>query len=190
MPQQKSKLGKNPEQQDSINWLVLLSQLSKDVNLASENIQQTLDELMQRLIKEANIDAIAIWTIEDDTDLMTISSSAGLTERYIRFFNKSDRIPVGKGLVGSVMSSRKAMEVSTFSEYTQIGTDRWGEMVREEGIVSVLAVPMFVGGKILGAFNLYYKVEHDYSEEEKLFAGVLANQIAVIGKCTRDCTNT
>ena len=63
-----------------MNWLNLMSELSKRINLVSENISGTLEALMERLAVEMHIDAIAIWAIEPETNFMFIHSSIGLSD--------------------------------------------------------------------------------------------------------------
>ena len=89
------KTANNPEY-----WLKLINIFSTSFNLASRDIDAILKFLAKRLVKELNVSAIAIWTVEEETEFMKIESSVGLSKGYIRYFNQTDRIRVGKGLVG------------------------------------------------------------------------------------------
>lgn len=160
--------------------LALLGTLFRDINLASGDLTAILETLAKTLATRLGIDALAVWTIDEGTNFMKIETSFGLSERYVKFFNKTDRIRVGQGLVGRVMSERKTLSIRDLDEYKGIGIVRWNDMLREEGIVSVLAVPIFVGDKILGALNSYYKgPPHMFDRSEELLTEIIGNQVAV-----------
>ncbi len=160
--------------------LLLLNNLSRGLNVAGQNLNETLTVVSQQLVDNLKVDAVAIWTADQDTRFMHIEASIGLSSRFIRFFNKTDRIALGKGLVGSVMEKKQSLFINNLAEYQSVGTTRWNEMLKDEGIVSILAAPIFVHDEIIGAFNIYYKKEHTFTDAERLFFEVLANQIAVI----------
>ena len=162
-------------------WFAFLGELSRTINIAPGNLKTILDALVQKLIQRVGVDAIAIWTVEEDTNFMKVESSSGLSERYIRFFNKTDRIRAGKGLVGQVMSSRKSMFFRSIEEYRNIGILRWNKMLEEEGVTAIFAAPMFVGERVVGTFNVYYKKGlHDFNIYEQQFLEVLANHVAIV----------
>ncbi|MBI2039033.1 MAG: GAF domain-containing protein [Candidatus Niyogibacteria bacterium] len=160
-------------------WFRILNLLSRTINLASTDLAGILKNLTRGLIREIGIDAVAVWVAEE-SGFMKIEASAGLSDNYVRFFNRTDRIPVGKGLVGRIMKGRKTIFFERFEEYRRIGVSRWNQMLEEEGVSAVLAAPMFVGKKVVGTFNIYYKRSpHHFSDGERQFIEILANQIAI-----------
>lgn len=163
-----------------VNWLLVLNRLSRKVNLAPEEVERTLHELLHELADAIGASAAAIWTREPDTDFLMIYAESGLSERFSRFFNKTDRIKIGHGLVGEVMQNRRTQYFSSLNEYADIGVQRWFDVVSGEGIEAILAAPLFVGEELYGTINLYYHKKHEFSEPEVLTAETLANQIAVI----------
>jgi PAS domain S-box-containing protein len=164
----------------NIVWLRYFNELTRDLHFSTLPLDQSLRVLFDSLLQRLGVDAAAIWTIEEDTKFTKIESSRGLSDRYVRFFNKTDRIRVGKGLVGRVVAERETLYFSSLDEYKDIGISRWNVMLREEGVVSILAAPMFVGAIFVGALTIYYKHEHAFSERERLFMEVLANYLAAI----------
>ena len=164
------------------SWIALLRDLSRSINLATYDIDEALLKLMNHLVAESAIDAVALWIPEKDSPFISIRTSLNLSERYVRYFNNTDKIRIGQGIVGKVIASKKTHEISRIQEYDRYGTKRWEEVVVEEGVHSIIAAPMFVGESIVGSFNVYYKSDHEYTTEEKLFVETLANHIAVILK--------
>ncbi|MBI1957502.1 MAG: GAF domain-containing protein [Candidatus Niyogibacteria bacterium] len=174
----KGKAVKKGERHLSGDWFRALNQLSRTINLASADLPAMLKNLIRGLVRELRADAVAVWVAEE-SGFMKIEASAGLSDKYVRFFNRTDRIPVGKGLVGRIMKGRKTISFERLEEYRRIGVPRWNQMLEEEGVSAILAAPMFVGKKIVGTFNIYYKKPHRFSEGERQFIEILANQIAI-----------
>ena len=88
------------------HWLRLANDLSRSFNLASRDIEEVLRSLLKELLKELGAHAVAIWTVEEKTQFMKIEASAGLESLYVRYFNKTDRVKIGQGIVGKVMVQR------------------------------------------------------------------------------------
>ncbi|MDQ7825839.1 MAG: GAF domain-containing protein [Candidatus Eremiobacteraeota bacterium] len=53
------------------------------------------------------------------------------------------------------------------------------ELAREEGLVSVLCVPLTAKERVLGTMRLYTATEYEFSEDEKSFVHTIANQVAI-----------
>ncbi len=173
-------LNEDTQTTEGADLLLLLNDLSRGLNIADQNSNAALIEASNQLISKLPIDAVAIWTLEHDTNFMKIETATGLSERFVRFFNKTDRIALGKGLVGGVIQKRQSLFINKLAEYKNIGTARWNEMLNEEGIVSVLAAPILAHEVSIGVLTIYYKKEHSFSDSERLFFEILANQLAVI----------
>src|SRR3989344_1360840 len=146
---------KKQKRRNAADWFRTLNRLSRTINLASVDLAGVLKNLIRGLIRELGVDAVAVWVAED-SGFMKIEASAGLSTKYTRFFNRTDRIPVGKGLGGRIIKGRKSIFFERLEEYRNIGVSRWNQMLEEEGVSAILAAPMFVGAKIVGTFNIYY----------------------------------
>ncbi|OGF57964.1 MAG: hypothetical protein A2497_02385 [Candidatus Firestonebacteria bacterium RifOxyC12_full_39_7] len=53
------------------------------------------------------------------------------------------------------------------------------DVAKKEGLVSLLAVPMLVKGKIIGVFNLYTSKPHEFSQKEIDILTSVASQAAI-----------
>lgn len=165
---------------DPTYWLRTINNVSTSFNLASRDIDIILRALAKKLVKELGAFAMAIWTVEEKTNFMKIEESVNLSKEYIRYFNQTDRIRVGQGLVGKVMSNRKTLYALNAKDEKIINIDRWRNMVVSEGFKSTISVPMFVGKKIIGAFSVYYKKKIDSIDKYQVqFIEIIANQIAI-----------
>ncbi|OHA07346.1 MAG: hypothetical protein A2934_00120 [Candidatus Sungbacteria bacterium RIFCSPLOWO2_01_FULL_47_10] len=171
-----SKLSKK----DPALLLRTISKLSRSINLTSRDITAVMEPLLKELIGKAGVHAISIWTVDKDTKFMKITASAGLKKGYVRYFNKTDRLHLGKGLVGRVMKEKKTLYTTTIENENRIEIDRWRRILLEEGFKSLLVTPMFIGNKIIGACTIYYtRPIESFTKEEISFFEIIANYLAI-----------
>lgn len=97
--------------------------------------------------------------------------------RNIREENwKSERWQVGRGLTKLVFESKSPL----FVRNVQSDPRAWQqELLRREGLVSYLGVPLIVKEEPLGVLSFYTKEEYDFQQDEIEFLTALAGQAAV-----------
>lgn len=60
--------------------------------------------------------------------------------------------------------------------------DRWGvypAIAMAQGILAILAIPLIVGGRLVGVLNLYARTPQAFSAVDRRLAGLLAGQAAI-----------
>src|SRR3989344_5732173 len=160
-------------------WLRLVNNLSRSFNLASRDIGEVLKSLLKELLKELGAEAVAIWTVEEKTQFMKIEASAGLDGLYLRYFNKTDRVKIGQGIVGKVMVRRKTHYIVS-GKKDSLNIPRWSAIDRDEGFSASAVAPMFIGKNIVGAFEVFYKKRKtSFLPGELQFIEITADQVAV-----------
>ena len=171
---------RHKEIQAASHWLRLVNNLSRSFNLASRDIEEVLRSLLKELLKELGASAVAIWTVEEKTQFMKIEASAGLDGLYIRYFNKTDRVKIGQGVVGRVMVERKTRYITSDNKKSSLNIPRWRLIDRDEGFNASVAAPMFIGKNIVGAFEVFYKKQKtSFLPGELQFIEITADQVAV-----------
>jgi len=98
---------------------------------------------------------------------------------YLLEFGKriaGQRVPFGKGLSSQVIESGKPVLVSTLEQVNQMDTVQTREGDETQSIV---AVPMILGGKVLGMLSAQSYQAGVYTEEDMQILGTLANQAIV-----------
>jgi GAF domain-containing protein len=97
-------------------------------------------------------------------------ASHGLSKKYLN-----------KGPVDADKSISDAMEGKTISVYNVIEDPRaqYPKEAEEEGIASIVSVPMRIKGRIIGVMRLYTPEFREFSEEEINSAEVLAETGAI-----------
>ncbi len=106
-----------------------------------------------------------------DRKLMLVASE-GLADDEFTECNLSK----GKGLVSYAAEIKKTAFVADFRREKRFSVPT---EIHERGLVSGLAVPMLVKGKVMGVLAVYYKNERTFNSFEMKLIGNFANQIAL-----------
>jgi two-component system, sensor histidine kinase PdtaS len=91
-------------------------------------------------------------------------------------YQKKPALKLGEGITGLVARERKPVAVA------DLRTDPrypFGEAAREEGLVSMLSVPLIVREHVIGVLNCYTIEPHTFTEQEIALFSTLANQTAL-----------
>jgi GAF domain-containing protein len=101
---------------------------------------------------------------------MELVASYGLSDRYIT-----------KGPVGTDKSITEAMTGKAVSIYDVASDARaiYPKEAAEEGIRSILSVPITLKGNVIGVMRIYTSEPRDFSDDEITFISSLAEQAAL-----------
>ena len=75
-------------------------------------------------------------------------------------------------------------------DVTQEKGYNYPELARQEGLRSLVSVPLMIKDKVIGVFNLYTSQERQFSHEEIQLLSTVANQAAVAIENTKLMTET
>ncbi|HMO59188.1 MAG TPA: GAF domain-containing protein [Roseiflexaceae bacterium] len=118
--------------------------------------------VVQKLSTYFNVEAGSLLLIDDDSgDLQFVMTIEGGEEKLAGV-----RVPVGRGIVGSVVSSREwaiVHDVATDPRFYAKVSEDSGFRTR-----SILCVPMIAKGRVIGAIELLNKRDGPFTEDEAL----------------------
>lgn len=139
----------------------------------SQTINSTLnlDDVLRVITREAchlvNGKLCSLLMLDDSEEWLELRASYGAGEAYI---NKP-RLAVEDSLLGTVVRRKKALQV----ENVQLSTRyQHIEIARQEGLVSLLSVPLLFTGKSIGTLSVYMGASHSFSNEEIRILSALA----------------
>jgi len=96
-------------------------------------------------------------------------------------------LAVGQGAIGIVAQTGEPLYISDVrTDARYLGH----ELAREEGLVSLLAVPLSVRDRVIGVLACYTAVSHTFAPEQERLLLTLANQTALAIENARLVTNT
>ncbi|RMG05330.1 MAG: GAF domain-containing protein [Nitrospirae bacterium] len=136
----------------------------------SLSLKEVLDLVVTNVVKVMNVKASMLRLLNEETNELEVAAYYGLSERY-----------VNKGPVVSDRSVEDALNgkaVSVYDITKDEGSVYYKEAV-EEGIRSILSIPLKVKGKIIGVLRMYTSEPTEYTEEDLKFVGAIAEQAAI-----------
>jgi signal transduction histidine kinase len=154
--------------------------------LATLNSNWSLDEILDSIVVQAGrllgCDAIALYELDRQTDLLRIRASQGLAPEYVRGMD----VPVGKGVAGQAVLKRQPVtlqdsrELLTMLNPAEHPPERWRLLEwMVKNYSSLFAAPLVTQGEVYGALALYYQAERVFAEEEIALVMAFANQAAL-----------
>jgi signal transduction protein with GAF and PtsI domain len=132
--------------------------------------QEVLDLLVSNATQVMDLKASAIRLLDDKQRALELEASHGLSEKYLN-----------KGPVDADKSIADAMEGKTISVYnvTEDPRAQYPKEAKEEGIVSIISVPLRIKGRVIGVMRLYTPEPREFSAEEINSAEALAEMGAI-----------
>jgi signal transduction histidine kinase len=127
------------------------------------NSPLALDDTLQVIAREAkkllSAKMCSLMMLDEAGRSLVTRASAGAGKAYLA----RPPVDVEESFVGIVLRRRKAMQlenVQSSGRYQNVS------VARQEGLVSLLSVPLLFGGKATGTLNLYTGDPHTFSDEE------------------------
>jgi len=114
----------------------------------------------------------SIMLLDEKTQTLSVKATQAMSPEYI---NKPP-LKVGEGIAGQVVAQARPIVVRDVRKEARY---KYRDIAQQEGIVSMLSVPMQVKGRVIGVLNTYTSKPHSYTEEEIEILCSIANQAAV-----------
>ncbi len=137
------------------------------------NINSTLDikaifhSLSAEIAEAFEVKAVSIRLLDENRDTLKYVAGFGLSEQYL----KKGPISAEKSIAGALED--KVMVVQNAA--TDPGV-QYREEKKDEGIVSILCVPIKNKEDVIGVMRLYSSTSRDFTKDEIMLAGALAQQ--------------
>lgn len=146
-----------------------------------------LDEMLEVVVEMAarvmNARLCSLMLLGETTDDLILRATQRLSPAY------RDKRPlkVGEGIVGLVAQTGQPLAVF---DVRQDARYRHADIARQEGLCSLLCVPLTVRDRVIGVFNCYTAEPHHFTDDEVALFSTLANQTALAIENARLVTNT
>jgi len=134
------------------------------------DLREVMNLLVGNLTRVMDLKACAIRLLDPKRRTLELLASSGLSERYI-----------SKGPVDADRSIAEAMEgkIVVVKEASADSRAQYQNEAIEEGIGTIVSVPLSIKGRILGVLRLYTAHPREFSGEELNFAEALAEMGAI-----------
>lgn len=168
-------------QKRQLNELRALAQVSEAVT-SPQYLDDILDVVTEMAAKTMDAAVCSIFLLDESGSRLELRTAQRATSAY----RHRAPIAIGEGIVGSVASKGEhatIRDVRTNSRYKN------PDLASDEGLVSLLCVPLSVGERVIGVFNCYTDSERDFTNDQVTIFSTLANQTALAIENARLVTN-
>jgi len=133
--------------------------------LSARSLHETLKLLVKRSVQALRVKAGSLRLVNDKTGELELAASHLLSKRYL----DKGRLHVDKSI--SQVMEKKVVILGNAAEDPRV---EYQEAKREEGIDTILSVPVTAKGKVIGVLRLYTAKPCAFSDEEIEFVAALA----------------
>src|SRR4051794_10172382 len=118
--------------------------------------EEVLQQLLARVREVLDTDTAAVYELDDEEQTLVARAAKGLGGEDVE---RGVRVPVGRGFAGLVAERCEPVRSSEVPDLELVSP-----LMREQGIVSLVGVPLVVEGRLLG-------VLHAGTREKRVFTG-------------------
>ncbi|MCB2180843.1 MAG: GAF domain-containing protein [Desulfobulbaceae bacterium] len=154
------------EMENQVDFLTGLREISKVVN-STLNLDEILKTIVDMLPRIMGMKACTIRLLQPETNELELVAASGLSAEYLK-----------RGRIKKENSIFKALKGEAVAIFDAESDPRvvYHDVIRREGIKSILAVPIKVGREIIGVLRLLTTDYHCFSNSEVTFATTVAEE--------------
>lgn len=152
-------------------YFAALYEVARVIN-ASLDPSQVLEEIVRAVAAAMGVKAACLRILGAQRKRLFMGACAGLSQAYLR---------KGPVLISESGIDKRALkgEAVYLADATTDPNFQYGSRAKEEGIRSVLAVPLVVDKKAIGVLRVYTATKRAFSDDEVRFLEAVANLSAI-----------
>ncbi len=157
--------------EDRIGELQAIFEIDKAI-ISAFDLETVLQHIVQMSIGLLDAKISSIMLLDEESQELVIAAAHGLSERHI---NKGP-IKVGESIAGRVILEGRPEAVEDIQSDPRY---KYPDYAREEGLRSLLSVPLSLKDRVIGVLNIYTDRPHKFSPHEINLFTSLASQAAI-----------
>ncbi len=156
-------------QQAEVGYYHALYEVAAAVNSA-RSPESVLSSIVEHAAKALGAKGCSLMLLTPDRKLLLHTSAYGLSDWYVR-----------KGPVSADQSISEALEGRPIAvlDATEDLRLQYREQARQEGIASILSVPVMLREETIGVMRVYTGEPHHFTDDDIFFAGAVAHLGAI-----------
>ena len=115
----------------------------------------------------------SLMLLNGKKDELVIKATQSLSTAY----RDKPPLKIGQSVSGKVVEKKHALQVADVTKDPRYG---YPEIAAQEGLRSLLSVPLMLSDKIVGVLNCYTEEEKTFTREEIQLVQTIANQAAIV----------
>lgn len=157
--------------------LETIAHLSRSI-ASNSYLQEILHLVVTMTAQMMNSKICSLMLLDEKKQELRIAATQSLSEKYL----KKPPIKVGQSISGKAVKDRQPVAVLDVTTEPGYG---YPEIAKQEGLASMLAVPMLIKEKPIGVINIYTTTSHSFTQDEIDILQMVANQSGVAIENTR-----
>jgi serine phosphatase RsbU (regulator of sigma subunit) len=138
-----------------------------DAALSYLDTEDLLAELLERVRALLDADTAAFLLLDGDTQQLTTVAAIGLEDEV----TQGIRVDVGAGFAGRVAATKVPIIVDHIEE-----SDIVSPILRSKGLTTLVGVPMFAGGDVLGVLHVGTYAPREFTEQDVALLQLVADR--------------
>ena len=139
---------------------------------ASLDPQRTVRVIMEQARAVLGVASCGILTLDSDSRELRLVASLDLPEEQMR----NVRVPLGEGIAGRAVRDLRPRQSADLLNDPRV---RYRELQQESGLRAMLAAPLRVGERAIGAIEVFHRDVHQFTAAEEELLVALADQAAI-----------
>ena len=139
-------------------WLESLVSVSQKIN-STLNCEEALETITRECRALIDAKMCSLRLLDDTGEWLDLKACDGAGEAYL----SKPRIQTSDSFLGSVVRLKKPLQIANVQTTSQYQNT---EIARQEGLISLLSVPLIFQDQSIGALNVYLDRLHRFSNEE------------------------
>lgn len=152
--------------------IAAINQISKTM-VAFVELKDVLDTIVKNTAKTLNTKKCSLRLLDQGKKELIMTVSCGLSKKYV---DERHEIKMGRSIIGRVAETGRPIAVEDVRTNNLLENP---QQVIDEGIVSMLSVPLLMKDSILGVLTVYSAMPHKYTVDEIQVLSNLAVQSAI-----------
>lgn len=138
--------------------LASLREIAQALSSATD-LDTTLLLIANKTTEVMRVDSCTIYLLEPDQETLRLRATTGLGEQYLGY----GYLRVGQGMTGMAMAENRPIHAPIARQHPYF---KLVDRVREAGLTSLLAVPLLIGVRKIGAMNVQTIEAHEFTDAE------------------------
>ncbi|MFH0764299.1 MAG: GAF and ANTAR domain-containing protein [Candidatus Omnitrophota bacterium] len=149
-----------------------ISKVSKTIT-SSLYLEDILKLIVTVTAEIMNSKVCSLMLIDEKTGELVLKATQSMSEAY----NKKPPLKIGEGIAGKVAEENKPKAVYDISKEPEYKSKN---IAKDEGLRSLLSVPLAVKGRVIGVLNNYTSEPHKFTKTEINILTTVSNQAAIV----------
>lgn len=153
----------------NLDYYKALYEVASNINSALEP-DKVLDSIAESVVNTMNVKGCSLILLSSDKKTLMHTATHGLSEKYVF----KGPLRADKSITEALSGKAVVVPDATNDDRVQYAKEKI-----EEGIVSILTVPMNLRGEIIGVVRVYTAEKREFTEDAIYFVQAVANLGAI-----------